>query len=70
MAEHQRIQAEFSKRVADTLSYVALGRSLGSLSVTQSQLTTRSWLSFWPMPPICLRAAIRATFIIPPSSSR
>lgn len=34
-AERLRIQAEFSKRVADTLSYVALGRSLGSMSLAQ-----------------------------------
>ena len=37
MAEHQRIQAEFAKRVADTLSYIALGRSLGSISTIQFQ---------------------------------
>ena len=37
MAEHQRIQAEFAKRVADTLSYIALGRSLGSISTIQYQ---------------------------------
>ena len=30
------IQAEFSKSVADTLSYVALSRSLGSLAIAQS----------------------------------
>ena len=36
IAEHQRIQAEFSKSVADTLSYVALSRSLGSLAIAQS----------------------------------
>ena len=35
IAEQQRIQAEFSKRVADTLSYIALSRSLGSLAITQ-----------------------------------
>ena len=35
IAEQQRVQAEFSKRVADTLSYVALGRTLGSLSIAQ-----------------------------------
>jgi hypothetical protein len=34
-AESRRIQAEYSKSVADTLSYVALSRSLGSLSSTQ-----------------------------------
>lgn len=37
MAEHQRIQAEFSKLVADTLSFLALGRSLGSLSITENR---------------------------------
>ena len=37
MAEHQRIQAEFAKRTADTLSYIALGRSLGSISTIQAQ---------------------------------
>ena len=37
MAEHQRIQAEMAKRVADTLSYIALGRSLGSISTIQYQ---------------------------------
>ena len=37
MAEHQRIQAEFAKRTADTLSYIALGRSLGSISTIQYQ---------------------------------
>jgi len=35
IAEHQRIQAEMAKRTADTLSYIALGRSLGSLSTVQ-----------------------------------
>lgn len=35
IAEHQRIQAEMAKRTADTLSFVALARSLGSLSSTQ-----------------------------------
>lgn len=35
IAEQQRVQAEHSKRIADTLSYVALGRSLGSLSINQ-----------------------------------
>ena len=38
LAELQRIQAEFSKRVADTLSYIALGRSLGSMSTAQHQV--------------------------------
>ena len=37
MAEHQRILAEVSKRKADTLSYIALGRSLGSISTIQAQ---------------------------------
>lgn len=37
LAEEQRLQAEKAKRVADTLGYVALGRSLGSLSTTQFQ---------------------------------
>ena len=37
IAEHQRIQAEMSKSVADTLSYIALGRSLGSISAIQYQ---------------------------------
>ena len=37
IAEHQRIQAEISKSVADTLSYIALGRSLGSISTIQYQ---------------------------------
>ena len=37
LAEHQRIQAEFSKHKADTLSYIALGRSLGSISTIQAQ---------------------------------
>ena len=36
-AEWQRMQAELSKRVADTLTYRALGRSLGSLSSIQAQ---------------------------------
>lgn len=33
MAEHQRGQAEMAKRVADTLNYITLGRSLGSLAI-------------------------------------
>ena len=37
LAEHQRIQAEFQKRKADTLSYIALARSLGSISTIQAQ---------------------------------
>ena len=37
MAEHQRVLAELSKRKADTLSFIALGRSLGSISTIQSQ---------------------------------
>jgi len=36
-AERQRIEAEYAKRVADTLTYQALGRSLGSLSTIQEQ---------------------------------
>lgn len=35
IAEQQRAEAEFSKSVADTLSYIAMGRNLGSLAVTQ-----------------------------------
>ena len=35
IAEHQRIQAELSKRVTDTLGYISLGRSLGSMAITQ-----------------------------------
>ena len=38
IAEHQRIQAELAKSIADTLSYVALARSLGSLSSIQAQV--------------------------------
>lgn len=37
LAEVKQQQAEYSKRVADTLSYIALGRSLGSLSTMQYQ---------------------------------
>lgn len=37
LAEHQRIQAEIARNKADTLSYRALGRSLGSLSTIQYQ---------------------------------
>ena len=37
VAEHQRIQAIFSKNKADTLSYIALGRSLGSVSTLLAQ---------------------------------
>ena len=37
MAEHQRLLAEMSKQKADTLSYIALGRSLGSISTIQAQ---------------------------------
>lgn len=37
LAEVKQQQAEYSKRVADTLSYIALGRSLASLSVMQYQ---------------------------------
>lgn len=35
IAEHQRIQAEIAMRKTDTLSYLSLGRSLGSMAVTQ-----------------------------------
>ena len=35
IAEHQRIQAELSKRMTDTLSFISLGRSLGSMALTQ-----------------------------------
>lgn len=35
VAERQRLQAELSKRVADTLTYIALGRSLGSQALAQ-----------------------------------
>ena len=38
IAEHQRIQAELAKSIADTMSYVALARSLGSLSSLQAQV--------------------------------
>ena len=35
LAEDRQFQAEYAKRVADTLAYLTLGRSLGSLSITQ-----------------------------------
>lgn len=35
IAEHQREVAEKNRRTADTLSYLALGRSLGALALTQ-----------------------------------
>ena len=35
IAEHQRILAELSKRTTDTLSFISLGRSLGSMAITQ-----------------------------------
>ena len=35
IAEQQRIQAEIAMRKTDTLSYLSLGRSLGSMAVTQ-----------------------------------
>lgn len=35
LAEERQVQAEYAKRVADTLTYLTLGRSLGSLSITQ-----------------------------------
>lgn len=37
LAEERQYQAEYAKRVADTLTYLTLGRSLGSLSITQYQ---------------------------------
>ena len=37
-AEERQVQTEYAKRVADTLSYKALARSLGSLSTTQYQI--------------------------------
>lgn len=35
LAEHQRIQAELAKRKADTLGFITLGQSLGSLALKQ-----------------------------------
>lgn len=35
LAEERQYQAEYAKRVADTLACLTLGRSLGSLSITQ-----------------------------------
>lgn len=35
LAEERQVQAEYAKRVADTLAYLTLGRSLASLSITQ-----------------------------------
>ncbi len=37
VADRQRQEAEYAKRVADTLSYIALGRSLASISTMQRQ---------------------------------
>ena len=37
LAEHERVLADFSKRKADSLSYITLGRSLGSISTIQAQ---------------------------------
>ena len=37
IAEQQRAQALTSKRIADTLSYIALGRTLGALSLSQNK---------------------------------
>ena len=37
VAEQQRAEAEHSKRVTDTLSYITLGRSLGTVSLNQLQ---------------------------------
>ena len=53
LAEERKAQAEERKRVADTLSYIALGRSLGSMASNQheagnrqtaAQLAYASWL--------------------------
>lgn len=38
IAEQQRLEAEHSRRIADTLSYVNLGRSLGTLSLNQLEI--------------------------------
>ena len=35
LAESQRLVAEENRRAAETLSYLALGRSLGALALTQ-----------------------------------
>ena len=35
IAEQQRAEAELSKRIADTLSYISLGRTLGQTAITQ-----------------------------------
>jgi len=35
IAEQQRSEAELSKRVADTLTYISLGRTLGQTAITQ-----------------------------------
>jgi gas vesicle protein len=35
MAEQQRLEAEANRRTAEALSYLALGRSLGALAITQ-----------------------------------
>ena len=37
IAEKERLQAEHSKRVADTLSYIALSRTLANTAITQYQ---------------------------------
>lgn len=37
IAEQQRAEAEYSKRVTDTLSYITLGRSLGTAAMSQLQ---------------------------------
>lgn len=44
-AEDKQRQAEYAKRVADTLSYKALARSLGSLSTTQYQIGNKELAS-------------------------
>jgi len=38
IAEQQRLEAEHSRRIADTLSYVNLGRTLGTLSLNQLEI--------------------------------
>lgn len=37
IAEQQRAEAEYSKRITDTLSYITLGRSLGTVAMNQLQ---------------------------------
>lgn len=45
LAEARQAQAEHAKRVADTLTYLILGRSLGSLAVTQYHTGNRETAS-------------------------